>query len=362
MNISTCRRTCAVASAILAISLLGASPAAFAQRGVPSVGGAYAGQGALDETCVTPQGSADYHDTIVSITALVTQDRSNLRIEAPFVAVRGDGSSYKNYFIINVVVSARGEVGGVADYMYDSDTVVHLVTLGTFQADNLQLTLTSHITYLSRPDVCDQTIAVNLTYNRSTATARLSWLPPAGGDRSPPRNLRAQLLTAGHSDGRAEKTETPRDITGYNVYGSTSPDVQTTPENLIASVPPSQTTIDAGVAPSGSFFVVTTTSSSGESPPSNEADAGTPGAAVSSVTLKNGKLVAKGTGFTTSVLVFVDGIPFVSAAKVKAGTKVTQKGNLLTGQSIASYFTAGRTVEVSYLNNDSSITRVMVTK
>jgi len=57
---------------------------------------------------------------------------------------------------------------------------------------------------------------------------------------------------------------------GYNVYRSSQPGVTTTPGNLFASVPPSQTQVGSSVGSSGSFFVVTAVYDTGESGPSNE--------------------------------------------------------------------------------------------
>ena len=155
---------------------------------------------------------------------------------------------------------------------------------------------------------------------------------------------------------------TPWALTGYKVYRSATPDVATTEENLFTTLPPNQTAVDAGLAPGGSFFVITGVYGNQESGPSNEASAGTPGADIGRVQIKGAKVVAKGTGFTSEVRVFVDGLPFASAAKVKAGTKVTQKGRLLTGETVDEYFTPGRRVEVTFLNDDASLTRVIVSR
>lgn len=165
----------------------------------------------------------------------------------------------------------------------------------------------------------------------------VTWLPPAarGGTRPPPLNAHicddvpdpvAELMSFG-----------PRDeLQGYNVYRSSNPGVQTTPENRFASVPPSQTAVGSSVASGGSFFVVTAQYDTGESGPSNEI-AVTP-ATITSVKVKSTKLNIKGTNFSDTVTVFLDGIPFQLAAAVKkAGTKVVQKGNLLTGETIGGY-------------------------
>ena len=166
---------------------------------------------------------------------------------------------------------------------------------------------------------------------------RVCWTAAAGAGLAPPTNTR--VCTAAAADGDVispASTLGPREtLLGYNVYRGTSPGVQAVPANLFTSVGPSQTSAGSSVAPGGSFFVVTGVYAEGESPASNEIDA-RPGT-VNSVKIKATKVVTKGAGFTTSVQVFVDGIPFVSAATVKNGTKVTQKGNLLTGVSVQAY-------------------------
>ncbi len=140
---------------------------------------------------------------------------------------------------------------------------------------------------------------------------------------------------------------------GYNVYRSQTAPVQPTPTNLFTSVPSTQTSVPA--VPGGSFFVVTALYDDGtESDGSNSAAAGAgPGATLGAVKVKPTKITAKGSGFTTRVQVFVDGIPFVAAAAVKVGNKVVQKGGLLTGQSIGAYLAShsGRAV-IGFRNSD----------
>jgi hypothetical protein len=74
------------------------------------------------------------------------------------------------------------------------------------------------------------------------------------------------------------------------------------------------------------------------------------------------KIVAKGRDFSHTVLVFVDGIPFAAPAKVKGTTKVTQKGNLITGQSLSQYVTSGRRVLITFRNESGGIASFFYTK
>ena len=143
--------------------------------------------------------------------------------------------------------------------------------------------------------------------------------------------------------------------TGYNVYRSTTPNVQTTPGNLYTSVPPTVTTVPTPVGTGGSFFVVTATYPAGESGPSNEVSGGIPAANLGVVKVSAGKIAAKGTDFSDTVQVFVDGIPFVAPAKVKARKKVVQRGTLLTGQTLGQYITRGKTVAITFRNENGGV-------
>jgi hypothetical protein len=73
------------------------------------------------------------------------------------------------------------------------------------------------------------------------------------------------------------------------------------------------------------------------------------------------KITGKGSGFSSTVVVFVDGVPFSTQSTVKGSTKVVQKGPLATGQSLSQYLTSGRIVDVSYLNIGGGLTTVRVT-
>lgn len=174
----------------------------------------------------------------------------------------------------------------------------------------------------------------------SCVRVNLSWQPPdvTSGEMAPPRNLTAQVDDGGDLGAGATASPAPRRaLLGYNVYGATTQGQPPSQSTLLTSVPPSQTTANLPTAPSGSFFVVTAVYDTGESGPSNEVGAGEP-PVIDSISVKNAKLVVKGSRFTTSVLVIVDGIPFVAAAKVKKqNTKLVQKGALLTGQTLAEY-------------------------
>ena len=84
-------------------------------------------------------------------------------------------------------------------------------------------------------------------------------------------------------------------------------------------------------------------------------------ASFTKVSVKPTKVVAKGSNFGTTVQVFVDGIPFAQAATVKGGKKVTQKGALLTGQSVRDYIAAhGGSARISFRSANGAIAAATV--
>ncbi len=145
-------------------------------------------------------------------------------------------------------------------------------------------------------------------------------------------------------------------LLGYNVYRSNQTGVQPTPSNLFTSTPPTQTSASTSVSPSGSFFVITAVYDTGESAPSDEL-AIVP-ATITSLDVKSTKIVAKGANFADGLQVFVDGIPYVNPAVLKKnGTKMIQKGPLLTGQTIDAYLAAhGGQARMTMRNVDGSFT------
>jgi hypothetical protein len=188
---------------------------------------------------------------------------------------------------------------------------------------------------------------------------RLCWDPTGGSDLAPPTNLRICTPPPGASADGADAAAVPGGGTlrGYKIYRSSTPGVTATPANFFASVPTTQTTVGSGVAPGGSFFVVTADYDNGESAPTNEV--GLKPATIDTLKVTS-KIKATGRDFATGLQIYVDGIPFVSPAKVKAGgTKVQQKGNLITGQSLSAYLGQhGGRARITLRNPDgTSVTR-----
>lgn len=242
------------------------------------------------------------------------------------------------------------------------ETVTTAVTVKVFASPGQQLDLTASVqTTTPDPDASNNAAEVFVDVVPSPP-AMLDWDEPdadATVDFPPPRNLIVDD-DAAPAIARFEISRplgARRDtVTGYNVYGSTTPGVAPSPGTLLTSVPPSQTSAMVPAAPSGTFFVVTATYASGESAPSNEASGEVPAGSISSVKPKSAKLTVSGSNFSATVLVFVDGIPFVSPAKVKkAGTKVVQKGNLITGESAAVYLRTHPNVLVTVRNSNGGI-------
>jgi uncharacterized repeat protein (TIGR01451 family) len=143
-------------------------------------------------------------------------------------------------------------------------------------------------------------------------------------------------------------------VTGYRIYRSNNPNVTASPENFFSSVPPNQTSVVVPTAPGGSFFTVTATYPNGESDDTNAASGGLPEPIITGVRLKGAKTLVLGEGFTDSVEVFVNGIPFRKNAKVKNEKgRVVQKGKLLTGQDVDDFIRQqGGVVLISVLNSD----------
>lgn len=209
----------------------------------------------------------------------------------------------------------------------------------------------------------ENSVATVTTTVRSAGVAIITWEPPdleSLEAEPPPRNLVADLdslrttfaaparvvpsLRFAPRPSGARRADPP---SHYNIYTSNVPGVGPNQSNFFTSVPATTTTTTAPVAPGGSFFVVTAGYPTGESSPTNEDGAGElDGPDVMSVVVTAKKITVKGTGFGAPMQVFVDGIPFVTPAKVK-GTKVNQKGRLLTGQTLGEYARAGQTVEVT---------------
>ena len=79
--------------------------------------------------------------------------------------------------------------------------------------------------------------------------------------------------------------------------------------------------------------------------------------------ISSSKITAKGSGFSDTVEVFIDGIPFADAAKVKAhNSKAIQAGALSIGMTLEQYLATGTSFLVIFRNSDGGVTTWEYTK
>lgn len=232
------------------------------------------------------------------------------------------------------------------------------LTVNVFAEAGAELDFTASVSATSEDPNPDNNEAQVTTPVIDNGDATLSWEPPPAPTDAiplpPPQRLEVDRSGAPAIVGNVARPHAS--LVGYNVYRSNSPGVAPSPGTFFMSVPPGQTNTSAPVAPGGSFFTVTGQYDKGESGPSNEGSADVPAADITKVKVKPAKIQATGVGFSDEVSVFVDGIPFVAAAAVKKqGTKVIQKGNLLTGQSIGAYLAANPSVLITFRNSNGGI-------
>lgn len=258
----------------------------------------------------------------------------------------------------------RAQIGGM---VVGSRVTVRITVQVTASTGSSLLISAISSSSSSDPDPFNNTSLEDLGV-RAGETVLLDWLAPDFGEPvpfPPPRSLVVTRLRP-RSPGtlvipRANAVAAPREpratLVGYNIYRSNRPGTAPIPANFFSQVPAGTTTVTIPTSPAGSFFVVTAQYDTGESGPTNEASGNVAAAELEQVNVKSSKIVAAGTGFSDEVQVFVDGIPFVKAAKVKKeATKVIQKGNLITGQTIGQYVASrGGVVVVSFRNSNGGI-------
>jgi hypothetical protein len=334
------------APALVALAALVWAAPARAQQGFPDIRGTYPVSGAVTIfSCTVGEGGTPPISTVPVSIDLVITDQDG----ASFSGYLGLPEPQTVYYTITGQVSSEGLIGGTWEEHFDAPLDL-LDRTFTGEISNGKAAIELTATFGVEDVSCQYRVAL------SSDSVILSWVAPVDPtDQTPlppPQQLQAFSAAAPQKVAKTGAA-TP---TGYNVYRSTTPNVETTPGNLFTSVPPTQTTVPAPDGSDGSFFVVTATYDSGESGPSNEVSGGVPAATLTSVRIVKGtKLVAKGKDFTSSVQVLVDGIPFGAPAKVKGSAKVVQKGALLTGQSLADYITPGRTVTITFRNANGGV-------
>jgi uncharacterized repeat protein (TIGR01451 family) len=253
-------------------------------------------------------------------------------------------------------VGGHGAVVCVFDEIAAGDAVAIEVTVAVTAPPGGTLALEASVSSASQDDDEGNDTAEEDVPVVASPPVVLDWEEPdadAGVALPPPRNLVVDDEIA-----RPAAASSPRDaVVGYKIYASPQPGVVPGASSLLTTVPATQTSSTVPAAPSGSFFVVTATYAGGESAPSNEASGEVPSATVTVLKVKPTKITASGRDFTDVVSVFVDGIPFVAPAQVKkSGTKVIQKGALLTGQSLGAYLAAHPSVVVMFRNSNGGVT------
>ncbi len=280
------------------------------------------------------------------------------------------GFTIQEYEFADDIVQFNGIPSSVLNQVFNDGNGDRVTDIGY----DVTLSLASHFS-IAPSQTAVYTTTTRFGDQTLTPRATITWDPPdpnAPVALPPPEHLRAIPLDGSGTSpgagapgaaapgaaapGAAIIAEARADVTGYNVYSSTTSPVVPSPENLFTSVPPTQTSADVPTSSSGSFFVVTAEYGNDESGPSNEASADVPAATLTSVKVTAAKIVGKGTDFSSTVQVFLDGIPFASPAKVKNGKKVVQKGTLVTGQTVGAYVASkGGVVLVQFRNSNGGI-------
>ncbi len=253
-----------------------------------------------------------------------------------------------------------GPVGWSPETLTPGESLSLTVTVRVGGRTGVPLVATALVASNATDGMLSNNAALASTRVQTLGDAVLQWDPPDpdSGGNTPPLNV---VVDPNASSGAAAKGAVATDATRsdsppicYNVYVSEEENVQTTPENLFTSVPANQTTTTVPIAPSGSFFTVTAEYPDGESPASNSDGAGDqPGAALTSMKVAGEKITAKGSGFTDTVEILLDGIPFRDPAKVKAGnSKAIQKGSLVVDMTVEQYMATGTEFLIIVRNSD----------
>jgi hypothetical protein len=331
-------------------------PVALAQDGVPNIVGNY-----------TTAGTLSYVDCDVN-----TIPEQTFPLIAPLAITDQTGSAFHGtlftdeqghaYVTFTGTVDAAGMLSGTWDFAdIPDDHLINLTFTGAVENGNLTIDFIADYAF-------DGDIFCSVKISLSSGAIYLSWTAPeapTGETLPPPRDLVViPLDIPGHDGATAAKSEAaaPTAVTGYKIYRSTQPNVQPSPNNIFATLPPNQTSIPAAAGLRGSYFVVTACYATGESAPSNEVSASaTPGPTITSLKPAKKKLTAVGTGFVAGTRVEINGVGFTAAPKLKKNsTKFIQKGTLVNGQTIVQALAQSGPIQITFRNPDGGITNLVL--
>lgn len=241
----------------------------------------------------------------------------------------------------------------------ESETVYMSFNVGGTPGRRVELTASASSSAVD-PEPDDNVATASVGVVAST-TFRLNWDTPdfgSGAAFPPPRHLTATPGSASHAGigDVAPADARGRTLLACKFYRSARPDVRPSDGTYFLTVPGTATTWMLPAAPGGTFFVITGVYDDGESGPTNEVSVNVPTALLRSVKVTGSKIVGDGSAFSSTVKVFVDGIPFVEPSKLKKnGTRVVQRGALLTGESLATYLGRNPTVLVTFRNENGGV-------
>jgi hypothetical protein len=238
-----------------------------------------------------------------------------------------------------------------------------LVFLNVNAAQGATLTFQVQVSTSSEDPVTTNNAAQSTTTIVASRVAEVAWPVPTTANTGPP-SLEASLLPPGTpalTEELSAEAPAPNGVTGYKVYRSTQPNVQPSPNNIFGTVPPNQTSVRVPVGSGKTYFTVTACYGSTETEKSNEANVELNGPTITNLTVKGSKLTAAGTGFQGPVKVYVDGIEFAAAPKLKKNKKVVAKGALANGQTLAQVMSAAASVRIAIQNADGGMTQLTVT-
>lgn len=234
--------------------------------------------------------------------------------------------------------------------------VIHVtVNVTTIAGRNIDM-MASVASSAADPELTDNLATASVVVFTSSAF-RLDWDSPDPGSGialPPPLHLVAGEVAAAPAPAATGGDRGA--LLGYNVYRAARPDVVPSAGNLHQSIPGTSTTATALASPGGTFFVVTAVYGDGESAASNEASADVPTARLSSVKVTASKIVANGSGFSATVDMFVDGIPFATeAVRKRSGARFVQKGTLVSGETIGGYLASHPVVLITLRNENGGV-------